>query len=205
MFTGLIRELGEVLSFEGELLSIASTLRPGIGDSIAVNGACLTVVRSDKNSFAVELSHETQKVVAIENYKGKVHLEPAMRLSDRVEGHLVQGHVDSIGVIDHITQNSNSYDIYIKLEEEAFIFAVPKGSITIDGVSLTINSIDRASKTIRLTIIPHTFKNTIFAGYKKGVRVNVESDMIVRSIFHLKESSKDGKSWEFFDKMHSLY
>ncbi|MFP4333565.1 MAG: riboflavin synthase, partial [Campylobacterales bacterium] len=201
----LIREFGEVISFEGEKLSISSTLEPNIGDSIAINGACLTVIQTSKEAFAVELSKETQKVVATENYTKKVHLEPAMRLNDRVEGHLVQGHIDSIGVIDSIVKNSNSYDVYIKLQDEAFLLAVPKGSIAVDGVSLTINSINKSSKTIRLTIIPHTFKNTLFATYKKGIRVNIESDMMVRTIFHLKQSAEDGKNWEFFDRMHALY
>lgn len=202
MFTGLIREIGEVISFSNNTLSIKSNYKPKIGDSIAVNGACLTVIESFNNSFSVELSLETQHIIATENLKEKVHIEPAMRLSDRLDGHLLQGHVDCLGILKDIKKNGNSLDFFISIPKEFIKFCIPKGSIGIDGVSLTINEV--FSDTIRLTIIPHTLKWTLFGSYEKNRRLNIETDLIVRSIYHLMHKDK-ACSWQEIDKMLALY
>ena len=99
MFTGLVREFGEVLGFQQNILTLKTKHRPKIGDSIAVNGACLTAIEIFNNGFSVELSEETQSHIALESYQGLVHIEPALRLQDRLDGHLVQGHIDGIGKI----------------------------------------------------------------------------------------------------------
>jgi len=112
-----------------------------------------------------------------------VHIEPAMRLSDRIDGHLLQGHIDCIGEILEITKNSNSYEIVIKIPSQFMRFVIDKGSIAIDGVSLTVN--DTWSDRFRLTIIPHTFDNTLFKSYKIHQRVNVETDMFARYIYKM--------------------
>jgi riboflavin synthase len=189
MFNGLIRELAKVKSFTNDTLTLKSNYIPNIGDSIAVNGVCLTATKIYNDGFSVELSPETQSKVAIENYKNLVHIEPAMRLSDRIDGHLVQGHIDCIGEILEIKNNKNSYDVVIKIPKEYMKFVIDKGSIAIDGVSLTVNDIweDR----FRLTIIPHTFENTLFKYYKIHQRVNIETDMFARyvyNMFHTKPS-----------------
>jgi len=202
MFNGLIRELGVVESFSNSALKIKAKHRAKIGDSIAVNGACLTVVAFDESSFTLELSPESKNILAIENYKGLVHIEPAMRLSDRIEGHIVQGHVDTIGEIEKIQKSENSYDIFIKVKKEFLKFIIPKGSITIDGVSLTVNSVFEDS--FRLTIIPHTFENTLFKSYKKGSRVNIETDMFARYLYHM-FSKKEKLSWSEVDSIMSFY
>jgi riboflavin synthase len=183
VFNGLIRELAKVKSFHSNILEINSEYIPKIGDSVAVNGVCLTAVKIFDKGFAVELSPETQKTIAIENYKSLVHIEPAMRLSDRIDGHLLQGHIDCIGEILEITKNSNSYEIVIKIPSQFMRFVIDKGSIAIDGVSLTVN--DTWSDRFRLTIIPHTFDNTLFKSYKIHQRVNVETDMFARYIYKM--------------------
>ncbi|MCW8837856.1 MAG: riboflavin synthase, partial [Thiovulaceae bacterium] len=99
MFTGLIREIATVKSFVGSTLSIKSKYKGALGDSIAINGACLTVTNVLNDGFSVELSPESQKLLAIENYKNEVHIEPAMMMGDRFDGHVVQGHVDCVGEV----------------------------------------------------------------------------------------------------------
>jgi len=183
MFNGLIREIAQVKSFNNNILKLKAKYRPNIGDSIAVNGVCLTATKIYNDGFEVELSPETQKKVAIENYKNLVHIEPAMKLSDRVDGHLVQGHIDCIGEILEITKNKNSYDVVIKIPTEYIKFVINKGSIAVDGVSLTIN--DVWSDRFRLTIIPHTFENTLFKTYKIHQRVNIETDMFARYLYSM--------------------
>jgi riboflavin synthase len=183
MFNGLIREIAKVKSFSNNKLTLKSKYIPNIGDSVAVNGVCLTATKIYNDGFVVELSPETQSKIAIENYKNEVHIEPAMRLSDRVDGHLVQGHIDCIGEILEIKKNSNSYDVVIKIPTEFIKFVINKGSIAVDGVSLTVN--DVWSDRFRLTIIPHTFENTLFKKYKIHQRVNIETDMFARYIYNM--------------------
>ncbi|QOP44423.1 riboflavin synthase [Sulfurimonas sediminis] len=204
MFTGLIREVATVKSFVGSSLSIRATYKANIGDSIAVNGACLTVVKVNPDGFAVELSPESQKLLAIENYRNEVHIEPAMKMGDRFEGHIVQGHIDTVGTIKDIKNNGNSYDVFITVEKKFIPYIVPKGSITIDGVSLTVNDVNENS--FRLTIIPHTMKETLFKNYRKGSRVNVETDMFARYVAHIINHQKSTSlSWDEVDRISANY
>ncbi len=203
MFNGLIRELAKVESFDGKFLKIKSNYTPKIGDSIAINGACLTVVSLSQNSFSVELSPESQKILAIENYKDLVHIEPAMKLSDRIDGHLIQGHIDCIGTIAKIIKNENSNDFFISLPKEFIKFTIPKGSIAIDGISLTINEVYKNS--FRLTIIAHTFENSLFKFYKINQRVNIETDMFARYVYHLFMNKQNGLTWGEIDKIMANY
>ncbi|XOB62082.1 riboflavin synthase [Campylobacterota bacterium DY0563] len=205
MFTGLIREMAEVVSLKNSFLTLKAKYRPKIGDSIAVNGACLTVVRFSSDTFTVELSPETQSILAMENYRGKVHIEPAMMMGDRFEGHIVQGHVDCLGTIKTIKNNGNSTDFIISLPKEYSKYIIPKGSITIDGVSLTVNEV--LEDSFRLTIIPHTIKNTLFETYKVGSKVNLETDMFARYIYNMfqnKSSDKD-LTWDKVDGIMARY
>lgn len=206
MFTGLIREIARVKSFTGEKLCISSKYKAKLGDSIAINGACLSVVEILSDGFCVELSRESQKVLATQNYKDEVHIEPAMIMGDRFEGHVVQGHVDAIGTIKEIKQNGNSYDVFIEIGEEFIPFIVPKGSITIDGVSLTVNEV--WVNSFRLTIIPITMRETLFKNYKKGTKVNVETDMFARYISHIishQTKIKQSVSWNEIDSISARY
>ena len=205
MFTGLIREIATVKSFVGSTLSVKSKLKAELGDSIAINGACLTVVDVTPDGFSVELSPESQKHLVIENYKNEVHIEPAMMMGDRFEGHVVQGHVDAIGTIEDIKNLGNSFDVFIKVDKKSIPFIVPKGSITIDGVSLTVN--DVKADTFRLTIIPHTMKETLFKNYKKGYKVNIETDMFARYVSHIikHQTQNASLSWDEVDAINATF
>ena len=195
--------MATVKSLAGSTLTIKAKHKAQIGDSIAINGACLTVIKVLNDGFSVELSPESQKLLAIQNYKNEVHIEPAMMMGDRFEGHIVQGHIDCIGEIKEIKNNGNSFDIFIKIPKEFIAFVIPKGSITIDGVSLTINDVN--IDNFRLTIIPHTMKETLFKNYKKGSMVNVETDMFARYVSHIISHQKQTLSWDEVESITARY
>lgn len=203
MFTGLIREIAHVKSLAGSTLTIKAKHKAKLGDSIAINGACLTVIKVLNDGFSVELSPESQKLLAMENYKDEVHIEPAMMMGDRFEGHVVQGHVDCIGTIKEIKNNGNSFDVFIGLDKKFIPFVIPKGSITVDGVSLTVNDVNPDS--FRLTIIPHTMKETLFKNYKKGSHVNIETDMFARYVSHIISHQKQALSWDEVESITARY
>ena len=198
--------MAKVVSFKNNYLTLNAKYNPKIGDSIAINGACLTVVRITSDTFTVELSPESQNILAMENFKDEVHMEPAMMMGDRFEGHIVQGHVDCLGTIKSIKSNGNSTDFFISLPSQFLKFVIPKGSVTIDGVSLTINEV--LDDSFRLTIIPHTIENTLFKRYKVGTKVNLETDMFARYIYNMFKGSnkKENKmSWDDVDKIMANY
>jgi riboflavin synthase len=203
MFTGLIREIAHVKSLVGSKLTVRAKHKAKLGDSIAINGACLTVVEILNDGFSVELSPESQKHLVMENYKDEVHIEPAMMMGDRFEGHIVQGHIDAKGEIKEIKNNGNSYDVFIKIDKEFIPYIIPKGSITIDGISLTVNEVFEDS--FRLTIIPHTMKETLFKNYKKGSKVNIETDMFARYVAHIVSHKKNHLSWDEVDAISARY
>lgn len=198
MFSGLIREIALIKNFSNHKLYIQSPFKPSIGDSIAINGACLTVIELQNDGFVLELTQHTQQKIAIENLKGKVHLEPALRALDRFDGHFVQGHIDAIGEIINIVHSSNQSDFFIHTPPHIHSLLIPKGSIAIDGVSLTIT--DFYAPTLQLTLIPHTLNNTLFKDYKLTRRVNIETDMLVRSVAHILSKNKKTQ-WNEFDSI----
>ena len=202
MFTGLIREFAHVVGYEDNLLILQAKHKPSIGDSIAINGVCLTVVSLFDGGFRVELSLETRALIALENLQGKVHMEPALSLSDRLDGHMVQGHVDCLGVLQKIEKRENGVDMYVTLPKEFMHLVIPKGSIAIDGVSLTINEVGKSD--FRLTIIPHTFEKTLFKSYKIGRRINIETDLFARYIYHMFKRDK-GLDWSSVDRIMASY
>ncbi len=197
--------MAEVVAYERNILTLKAAYRPAIGDSIAVNGACLTVVAVGEGTFSVELADETRAVIALENLKGRVHIEPAMRMGDRFEGHIVQGHIDCIGVVTAIHQRTNGTDFFIEIPAEYLQYVIPKGSVTIDGVSLTVNDVDE--EKFRLTIIPHTLKETLFGEYRVGRRVNVETDLFARYVANIldKRALARRKGWEKVEHLQALY
>jgi riboflavin synthase len=205
MFTGLIREIAVVKSYHNNILALTAHYKPNLGDSIAVNGVCLTVIKIYHGGFEVELAGETRSIIDPDRYKGKVHIEPAMAMGDKFEGHIVQGHVDCLGTIKSITKKENGVDYIIEVPKKYIAFIVPKGSITIDGVSLTVNEV--SDDTFRLTIIPHTIKETLIGSYKIGTKVNVETDLFARYIAHILENrgAKSSPTWEDIEKIQALY
>ncbi|MGJ0123947.1 riboflavin synthase [Campylobacter coli] len=203
MFNGLIREIAKVKSYQNNVLNLKANYRPNLGDSVAVNGACLSVTKLHSDGFELELSHESRKHIAVQNLKDKVHIEPALRYGDRIDGHLMQGHIDFIGRLEKVEKDENGIDFYISLPKEAMKFMARKGSIGIDGVSLTINEI--IENSVRLTIIPITFKETLFKEYKIGREINIESDLLARYIYAQMQDKDKGLSWEEVERIAYLY
>lgn len=211
MFSGLVRQFAKVRFYRDQILCLESDLNPNIGDSIAVNGACLTAIESTKTHFSVELSKESASLIATENLQGLVHIEPALRLGDGLHGHIVQGHIDSIGVIKSREMQANQHVFHIETTQKALSYMVDKGSVCIDGISLTIHEVQDSS--FSLVIIPHTMQNTLFMDYKIGRRVNIETDIITRSIanmfhkymlIHNKPSKKQAMQ-DMYDSITLLY
>lgn len=204
MFTGLVREIAKVKSLKDNKLTIISNHKGKLGDSIAINGACLTIIEILEQGFVVELSEESIKNIAIESYNNLVHCEPALKASDRLDGHFVQGHIDGIGEITKITKHKIGIDFYINTTQEILNLCIPKGSICINGISLTIN--ETLQNSVRLTIIPHTFHNTLFHTYNIGDKVNIETDMFARMVKHFLETKKtDSLTWEAVDRILGAY
>ena len=205
MFTGLIREIATVKSYKNNILTTRSKHKAKLGDSIAVNGVCLTVIKVNSDGFDMEVADETRSIVPPEKFQGKVHIEPAMLMNDRFEGHIVQGHVDFIGEVVRITKGENGIDFIIKVDSRYIAHIIPKGSITIDGISLTVN--DVYDDSFRLTIIPHTLENTLIRDYKVGTRVNIETDVFARYIDHIlsHQESKKSMSWDDVDRIQMSY
>lgn len=195
--------MATVKSLANNTLTLQASYKPKMGDSIAINGVCLSVTALSNDGFSVELSPETQSHIALDQLKGKVHMEPAMMMGDRFEGHIVQGHVDTIGTITQIKNNGNSYDVFVEIDPKQIAYIVPKGSITIDGVSLTVNEVFESS--FRLTIIPLTMKETLFGSYKRGSRVNIETDMFARYIEHIMRHKQGALDWKTVDQISALY
>lgn len=191
MFTGIIVELGKAVEIKklhrgAKLKVLSKTLLDNClpGDSIAVNGVCLTVTEIDKTKgiLSFDVSHETlQKTTLGELKKGDpVNLEPALTLSSRLGGHLVSGHVEGIGVIRKIHKEGEYLVIEIEAPDDILKYCIKKGSIAVDGISLTI--VDISKKTFTVVIIPHTAKMTTIGSKKIGDKVNLESDMIAKYV-----------------------
>ncbi len=205
MFTGLIREIATVKRYQNNILTIRSLYKANVGDSIAINGVCLTVIHANSDGFDLELADETRSIIDESKIRGRAHIEPAMQLSDRFEGHIVQGHVDCIGIVSTMTARTNATDFIIKVDPKFIAYIIPKGSITIDGVSLTVN--DVYDDSFRLTIIPHTLRETLIGTYGVGTKVNIETDLFARYIDHILQhrSAKKSMSWDDVDKVQALY
>ncbi|MGE3978788.1 MAG: riboflavin synthase [Nitrospira sp.] len=192
MFTGIVEEIGAITvlkkTLSGTRLTILASTVMGdlkIGDSVSVDGICLTVVSRSERDFSVEVSPETLSVTTLGNFAVglPVNLERAMRLNERIGGHLVAGHVDGIGVIRSRHQDSNAIVFTIGAPPEILRYCVAKGSITVDGISLTIN--DLSDKGFSVAIIPHTAKATTLGLKGENDPVNLESDLIGKYVERL--------------------
>jgi riboflavin synthase len=188
MFTGIIKALGTVEQIRPEdgglRLSIRSTDLPwrdySVGESISVNGVCLTAVTLHEAGFDADVSSETMNATAMAELKtgSRVNLEPSLAVGDRLGGHLVSGHVDCVGTVRQFADESGSIRLQIGVPVPYLRYIVKKGSVCVDGVSLTINEVSDGSFTVN--IIPHTAEATIAGSYGVGAGVNIEVDLIAR-------------------------
>jgi len=208
MFTGIVEEMGAVTLMEktlaGTRMSIlASTVMSDltIGDSVSINGTCLTVVAKGERDFVVEVSPETLSVTTLGGWTPgtPVNLERAMKLNERIGGHLVAGHVDGVGTVRGRQQEGNAIFFTIEAPSEILRYCVLKGSITVDGISLTIN--DLADHSFNVAIIPHTAKVTTLGLKQVNDTVNLESDLIGKYVERLlQERSQLPKTTPIIDK-----
>ncbi len=205
MFTGLIREIATVKSYKNNILTIQSEHKSKLGDSIAINGVCLTVIKVHTDGYDLELADETRSIIDESKISGQVHMEPAMMMNDRFEGHIVQGHVDCVGTVTQIIPRENATDFIITVDKKHISHIVPKGSITIDGISLTVNDVH--DDKFRLTIIPHTLQKTLMKNYKAGTKLNIETDVFARYIDHIltHKTAKKSMSWNDVDTIQMSF
>ena len=199
MFTGIITGVGRIAavhdlgssSSHGKRLSIAVPdgylADVGLGDSIALNGACMTVTSLDpaRQLFTIDISAESlDKTAGLAEEAGRVNLEKALRANDRLGGHIVSGHVDGIGHVSLFEPVGESWELRVQAPKELAKFLAYKGSITVNGVSLTVNQVEdlRTGCAVSINLIPHTVENTALGSLKQGSRVNLEIDTVARYV-----------------------
>ena len=195
MFTGIIQALGSIEKSETRGGDIRLTINCGdldlsstaIGDSIAVNGVCLTAIELGQNSFSADVSLETVQKTSLGDLEAgsAVNLEPALRLSDALGGHLVSGHVDGLATLLDMHDDARSIRYRFEVDPGLQHYIATKGSVTVDGTSLTVNGVD--ANRFDVNIVPHTQRNTVFQHYRPGTRVNIEVDIIARYLERLIE------------------
>ena len=193
MFTGIISAIGEIASLEPRGGDVRLTINTGnlglgdvhLGDSIACNGACLTAVQLTGHGFVADVSVETLSLTTVGNWKtgSRINLEKAMQASDRFGGHIVSGHVDGIGEVVSLHEDARSWRFRIRAPRGLAKYIAHKGSITVDGTSLTINKVDGAE--FELNIVPHTMTHTVMSDYRVGTKVNLEVDLVARYLERL--------------------
>ena len=191
MFTGIIQSIGRIHEYDARGGDARMVITSGgldfsdvaLGDSIAVNGVCLTAVALAPDSFTVDVSAETLRCTEGFTPGAEVNLEKALRLADRLGGHLVSGHVDGVGTVHRFRPIGESHLLEIDTPRELARYIIRKGSITVNGVSLTVNAID--GTRFALNLIPHTLQQTTLKHLHAGSRVNLEVDMIARYVERL--------------------
>ncbi len=192
MFTGLIEEIGYIEKIETKTISTTMQIKAKkvldkvkVGDSIATNGACLTVVTHTDNTFTVDIMAETVRMTNIKTLRkgDPVNLERALRLSDRLGGHIVSGHIDGTGVIKEFREEENAIWVKIEASEEILKYIIKKGSITIDGISLTVAKLE--NETFSVSLIPLTRDDTTLASKKVGDIINLECDIVGKYVERL--------------------
>lgn len=193
MFTGIIQAVGQIAALKPRGTDLRLCIDSGslaldnaqLGDSIAVSGVCLTATQLDKQSFWADVSAETLSRTILGDLQAgsKVNLEPALTLSTPLGGHLVSGHVDGIGSVTRFSPEGRSWCLNIQAPDALARYIAPKGSICIDGVSLTVNEVEGSS--FGVNIVPHTLEQTTLADFKPGRQVNLEVDIIARYLERL--------------------
>lgn len=214
MFTGIVEELGTIVSISKGAKSSRLTLQGQlifedmhIGDSIAVNGVCLTVTEKTGNTFTVDVMAETLRRSSLGNLtKGsKVNMERAMAANGRFGGHIVSGHIDGTGTIESFVKEDNAVWVTIAAPEKLLKYIIEKGSITIDGISLTVAYVD--NRCFKVSLIPHTGANTTLLMKKAGDIVNLENDIVgkyIDKLLHFKSEEEKDSLVQEFDKAQGL-
>lgn len=222
MFTGIIEEIGTVKEFTKSGTTAVIVVECNkildhstfthlplhhslIGDSIAIEGVCQTVTKFDKNSFSAQVSAETLNVTTFANLKKgqQINLERALTPTSRLGGHIVTGHVDGLGKIKNIQKLSDFYNIKFEVEKDLYKYIAKKGSIAINGISLTIANV--ASNEFEIAVIPHTFENTTLKNLKTGDFVNIECDILAKYVEKLLSTDNNKSLDEKFLKENGFF
>jgi riboflavin synthase len=181
MFTGLVREVATIASFEGGRLVVESATAAEPGDSIAVDGVCLTVVENGDGRLAFDVVPET--LARVKRFRERVNLEPALRAGEPLGGHYVQGHVDGVGTVTAVQAEGDGVRIRIEPPADVLRYIVEKGSIAVEGVSLTVAALDDTG--FEVALIPHTLSETTLSGLQPGDPVNLEVDVLAKYVERL--------------------
>ncbi|TML62491.1 MAG: riboflavin synthase [Actinobacteria bacterium] len=181
MFTGIVRERGRVASFDGGRLVVESRIEADVGDSISVDGVCLTVTEARNGTLAFDVMVETSSRAKL--FGAQVNLEPALRAGDPLGGHYVQGHVDGVGDVRSVEQEGDGKRIWIDAEPGLLRYLVEKGSITVEGVSLTVAAVD--GEGFAVALVQHTLGATTLGGLAPGDNVNLETDVLAKYVERL--------------------
>lgn len=201
MFTGIIEAVGHISSLQPKGNDMRVRIGTGklsmgdvqLGDSIATNGVCLTVIAFGHDYFEADVSIETIKRTGFVDYQvgQAVNLEKAMLATSRFGGHIVSGHVDGVGHIAQIDELGQTWEIWVQAPDNLAKYIAEKGSITVDGTSLTVNDVDGAK--FKLTLVPHTLQETVIQHYQVGSKVNLEVDVIARYLERLMQGDNAAK------------
>ena len=185
MFTGLVREVGKVASYDGGRLVVESATTAELGDSVAIDGVCLTVVAVEPGRLSFVVVPET--VSRVKEFAGRVNVEPALRAGDPLGGHQVQGHIDGTGSVTAVEPEGEGVRMRIALEPELLRYCAEKGSITVDGVSLTVAALHEDG--LEVALIPHTLAETTLSERAPGDLVNIEVDVLAKYAERLARTS----------------
>ncbi|MBT0585816.1 riboflavin synthase [Alteromonas oceanisediminis] len=201
MFTGIISAVGHIQSLEKRGDDMRVTVAVGklpmhdvaLGDSIATNGVCLTVVDYSSTHYSADVSAETLRYTGFADYRvgSRVNLEKALAANGRLGGHIVSGHVDGVGTVTRVIDHTKYVEIWVKAPDSLAKYIAHKGSITTDGVSLTVNQVNGAE--FMLWVIPHTLEETVIGDYKVGTKINLEVDLIARYLERLLQGEHAAK------------
>lgn len=200
MFSGIVQAVGSIEKVDALEAGVRLTIDAGnlglsdtkVGDSIAMNGACMTVTAISGNRFTVDVSRESLDVTSGLGALGKVNLEKSMALGDRIDGHLVTGHVDGVGEVTAFEPLGESTRLEVRAPRDLARYIARKGSITVDGVSLTVNRIDDGAEgtVFEVNLIPHTLEATTLSRLSPGAKVNLEIDLVARYVERILTASK---------------
>jgi len=185
VFTGIVQEVGAVRSFEGGRLVVETEVEARVGDSVAVNGVCLTVVDGDRTSLAFDVVPET--VTRVKPFGERVNLEAALKAGEPLGGHYVQGHVDGTGRVRSVEAEGDGRRVWIDAPPELLRYCVEKGSIAVDGVSLTVAALDEQGFAVAL--VPHTVTETTLGSVSAGDAVNLEADVLAKYVERLAKAT----------------
>ena len=178
MFTGLVREVGKVASFENGRLVVEAATTAELGDSVSIDGVCLTVVENGGGRLAFDVVAET--LDRVKPFRDRVNLEPALRAGEPLGGHYVQGHVDGVGTVTAVEPESDGVRIRVEPPAELLRYLVEKGSVSVEGVSLTVAAVDETG--FEIALIPHTLVETTLSELEPGVLVNLEADVLAKYV-----------------------